>query len=185
MQIRCKWQKLAPLQERRGPSSSSARSRLVAARPGRPVHAAAGCANARRTSSPDFPRIRMGNLRFVLHEFAQCLSALALKSLRFQRCFGTGEGIRTLDPNLGKVVLPNSSTPPLSSHQCTLNGSRRLRSASPASTIALARTKRQVSSSPAKSTAAFSIPHAARRHWYSEKVLFAFEISKGTGSIDL
>jgi hypothetical protein len=43
--------------------------------------------------------------RFVLHDSAECISAAALKSLKYQCCFGAGEGIRTLDPNLGKVVL--------------------------------------------------------------------------------
>lgn len=31
--------------------------------------------------------------------------AASAKALRFEGDFGAGEGIRTLDPNLGKVVL--------------------------------------------------------------------------------
>ena len=58
-----------------------------------------------RTKSPDFPRIGAGISRFVLAIVAEWTISARHKKLFAIRKIGAGEGIRTLDPNLGKVVL--------------------------------------------------------------------------------
>jgi hypothetical protein len=58
-----------------------------------------------RTESPDFPRVQPGNCRSVLPIFAGTDLGHGKKALRYQEDFGAGEGARTLDPDLGKVVL--------------------------------------------------------------------------------
>ena len=62
--------------------SRTSLGRPVGAGRDKPAHVAPDRVNARRTSSPDFPRIQTGNLRFVLLDSAECDPAAALNSLK-------------------------------------------------------------------------------------------------------
>jgi hypothetical protein len=63
--------------------------------------------NTCRTNSPDFPRLGLGPSCFVLRAVAECGKSDGRKTLWPIWKSGAGDGIRTHDPNLGKVVLGN------------------------------------------------------------------------------